>query len=100
MILKSSYLVQGLANVDPDVDAIYRLTLPLGITFDGDAWAVALPSGAFCPFNSQNTLFAKEALWGLLIPVTTTFRVCDIWRGYWVQRMLWQVCHHADTTRQ
>lgn len=33
-----------------------------------------------CPWNSQNTLFAKDALWGLLIPITTTFRVCDIWR--------------------
>ena len=38
-----------------------------------------------CPWNSQNTLFERDALWGLLIPVTTTFRVCDIWRSYWVQ---------------
>lgn len=37
------------------------------------------------PFNSQNTLFAAGALWGLLLPVTVTQRVCDIWRGYWVQ---------------
>ena len=23
--------------------------------------------------------------------MTTTFRVCDIWRGYWVQRLLWDI---------
>ena len=32
-----------------------------------------------------------EAFWGLYLPVTTTFRVCDIWRGYWVQRLLWDI---------
>ena len=42
---------QSLANVDPDVDAIYRLTQPLGITFDPQAFDVVLPSGSFCPFN-------------------------------------------------
>ncbi|KAF9158097.1 hypothetical protein DFQ26_007973, partial [Actinomortierella ambigua] len=32
-----------------------------------------------------------DALWGLLLPITVSFRVCDIWRGYWVQRLLWDV---------
>ena len=32
-----------------------------------------------------------EAFWGLYLPVTTTFRVCDIWRGFWVQRLLWDI---------
>jgi hypothetical protein len=27
----------------------------------------------------------------MYIPITTTFRVCDIWRGYWAQRLLWEV---------
>jgi hypothetical protein len=43
------------------------------------------------PFNSQNTLFHYEAFWGLLLPITPTSRVCDIWRGYWVQRILWEI---------
>ena len=111
--------VQGLADVDPDVDAIYRLTQKLGVNFAADTASVVLPEGVMCtsfhmdvclvkcaadtfiyvkpqietvgwcsqrcPWNSQNTLFEREALWGLLIPVTTTFRVCDIWRSYWVQ---------------
>jgi hypothetical protein len=32
-----------------------------------------------------------EAFWGLYLPITTTFRVCDIWRGFWVQRLLWDI---------
>ena len=62
-----------------------RLTQPMGINFDQKAPGVVLPEGLMCPFNSQNTLFGQEALWGTLIPITTSFRVCDIWRGYWVQ---------------
>ncbi|EIE18111.1 hypothetical protein COCSUDRAFT_49414 [Coccomyxa subellipsoidea C-169] len=84
-------ILQGLADMDPDVDAIYRLTQPLGIAFDSNVPLVVFPHGVMAPFNSQNTLFARDALWGLLIPVTTTFRVCDIWRGYWVQRLLWEI---------
>ena len=81
-----------MADLDPGVDAIYRLTQKLGVNFQKDNIAsVALPEGVFCPLNSQNTLFEHEALWGLLIPVTTTFHVCDIWRSYWVQRLLWEV---------
>ena len=57
----------------------------MGIDFDKAAPAVVLPEGLMCPFNSQNTLFDQKALWGTLIPITTSFRVCDIWRGYWVQ---------------
>ena len=45
----------------------------------------------FSPINSQNTLFLKKAFWALLLPTTTASRVCDIWRGYWAQRLLWEV---------
>lgn len=62
-----------------------RLTQPMGIDFDKEAPAVVLPEGLMCPFNSQNTHFDQKALWGTLLPITTSFRVCDIWRGYWVQ---------------
>lgn len=81
---------QGLANGDPDVDAIYRLTQPLKIIFD-DSDPISIPEGMMCPWNSQNTFFHESAFWGTLIPITTTFRVCDIWRSYWVQRILWDI---------
>lgn len=27
----------------------------------------------------------------MLIPISTTNRVCDIWRGYWSQRLVWDI---------
>ena len=90
---------QGVVNGDPDMDAIFRLTRkkttsPLDVRFDPVAPPVFLPEGVFCPFNSQNTMFHYRALWSLLLPTTTTFRMCDIWRGYWAQRLLWEIGGH------
>lgn len=83
---------QGLVDNDPDVDAIFRLTQHTqGIEFNQAKDPICLQRGTLCPFNTQNTLFHYDAFWGLLIPITTTFRVCDIWRGYWVQRLLWDI---------
>jgi len=88
--LKLIPIQQGLADRDPDVDAIFRLTQPLNIFFD-KAPPISLPAGLMCPWNSQNTLFYETAFWGLTIPTTVSFRVCDIWRSYWVQRILWDI---------
>jgi hypothetical protein len=81
---------QGLVNNDPDVDAIFRLTRGNIVNFVNKE-PLCLPSGTLCPFNTQNTLTHTKAFWGLLIPITTSFRVCDIWRGYWAQRLLWDI---------
>lgn len=55
---------QGLANGDPDVDAVFRLTRAtkgekIRVAFDGSAPPVALPRGIMAPINSQNTLFLR-----------------------------------------
>jgi len=96
-------VIQGLVNKDPDVDAIFRLTQYRDVYFEKKAPCV-LPAGVFCPFNSQNTVFSYEAFWGLMIPSTTSFRVCDIWRSYIVQRLLWdidlRVCFTSPTAVQ
>ncbi|CAF1684991.1 unnamed protein product, partial [Adineta ricciae] len=92
-----AYIQQYLADLDPDVDAIYRLAHPMTIgrvQFDRDQPPIALESFTFSPYNTQNTVTHYEAFWGLYLPVTTTFRVCDIWRGYWVQRLLWDIGGH------
>lgn len=81
---------QGLVNEDPDVDAIFRLTQGTQFNFNSHA-PIGLPCKTMCPFNTQNTIFHQDAFWGLLIPITTTFRVCDIWRGYITQRLLWDI---------
>jgi hypothetical protein len=42
-------VVQSLANKDPDVDAIYRLTQPLPFDFPTTGKLVAVPSDAYAP---------------------------------------------------
>ncbi|CAF1042237.1 unnamed protein product [Didymodactylos carnosus] len=93
----NAYIQQYLVDLDPDVDALYRLTHPMSvghIYFDHEQPPVALEPFTFSPYNTQNTVTYYEAFWGLYLPITTTFRVCDIWRGFWVQRMLWDIGGH------
>lgn len=78
---------QGLVDGDPDVDAIYRLTINKLCTFDKKD-AIVLSKGTFCPFNSQNTLFNKIAFPLLYLPSTVSFRFTDILRGLVAQPIL------------
>jgi hypothetical protein len=94
---------QGLADDNPDVDAIYRLVLPLPVKFDS-AQAIVLGQGAWCPFNSQNTKWWTEVFPLLYLPAYCSFRMTDIWRSFVVQRILWEndwhVSFHAATVYQ
>ena len=80
---------QGLADENPDVDAIYRLILPLPLQFKPDI-QVALGAGVWCPFNSQNTLWWQEAYPLLYLPAYCSIRMTDIWRGFVAQRIAWE----------
>ena len=93
---KSSIIQQGLVNGDPDVDAIFRLTKSrlnkkFDLYFDSSSPSVQIPKYMFSPFNSQNTLFTYKAFWSLYLPTTVSFRLTDIWRSYWAQRLLWLI---------
>lgn len=94
---------QGLTDIDPDVDAIYRLVLNKPVTFEARA-AIALPVDKFCPFNSQNTLWFREAFPFLYLPAKTSFRFTDILRGLIAQRLMWlsgmQLGFHKATVYQ
>jgi hypothetical protein len=79
---------QGLADDNPDVDAIYRLVLPLPVQFRSDR-RIALASGAWCPFNSQNTTWWADAFPLLYLPAYCSFRMTDIWRSFVAQRIAW-----------
>jgi len=79
---------QGLADDNPDVDAIYRLILPLPQRFREDR-LLALGSGSWCPFNSQNTQWWPEAFPLLYLPAYCPFRMTDIWRSFVAQRIAW-----------
>lgn len=80
---------QGLANGNPDVDAIYRLIFPLPIDFRPGR-SVALGAGTWCPFNSQNTAWFPEAYPLLYLPSYCSFRMTDIWRSFVAQRIAWE----------
>jgi hypothetical protein len=86
---------QGLADGDPDMDAIFRLTRkPSDRRIDfsfAQAPPIALPFGSFAPYNAQNTVFNYEALWATVLPQSVEFRVCDIWRAFFTERLLWGV---------
>ncbi|HYD35469.1 MAG TPA: STELLO glycosyltransferase family protein [Vitreimonas sp.] len=79
---------QFLADEDPDVDAIYRLTNNTLIFFD-KRQPLVLEKGTVCPFNSQNTFFRQELFPLLYLPAFVTFRYTDILRGLVAQPLLW-----------
>jgi hypothetical protein len=99
----TSPIQQGLADENPDVDAIYRLTLPLPITFFKSN-SIALGKDTICPFNSQNTTWFKEAFPLLYLPSYCSFRMTDIWRSFVAQRIAWScgwsILFHQSTVRQ
>ena len=92
-------VIQSLANVDPDVDAIYRLLMPIPFNFSsnhrvthelGHSKTIKLlkiPEKSYTPYNAQATLHFYPALWSLWLPVTVHGRVSDIWRGYIYQKI-------------
>jgi hypothetical protein len=94
---------QGLADENPDVDAIYRLLLPLPQNFRADR-RVALAPGAWCPFNSQNTTWWPETFPLLYLPAYCSFRMTDIWRSFVAQRIAstnnWHILFHEATVWQ
>jgi len=94
---------QGLADENPDVDAVYRLTYPLPIDFEIKV-KLALGKNAWSPFNSQNTHWFKEAFALMYLPSYCSFRMTDIWRSYVAQRIAWEcgwsILFHEPTVWQ
>ncbi|KAK6179748.1 hypothetical protein SNE40_012037 [Patella caerulea] len=93
---KKPSVLQILSNGDPDIDPVFRLTLKptktsLNISFDNAAPPVVIPPGVFAAINSQTTLFHYVALWAMVLPITTHYLHSDIIRGYWAQRLLWEI---------
>jgi len=79
------YMVDG----DPDVDAIYRMTVGnKDFTFtDGD---YVLSERAISPFNTQNTIWTDPKYFVYTyLPSTVSFRFTDILRSYIAQFGIW-----------
>ena len=83
-------LEHSLSDLDPDVDAVYRLTNGQEVNFLQNK-KISLARNIYCPFNSQSTYWRKEIFPLLYLPSTVTSRVCDIWRGYVAQRIIWEL---------
>lgn len=89
---------QGLADNDPDVDAIYRLTNNQICYFD-DHEPIVLGKGTLSPFNSQNTAFCKELFPLMYLPAFVTFRFTDILRGLVAQPIMWTKGYYLGFTK-
>ncbi|XP_073045868.1 probable glycosyltransferase STELLO2 [Primulina eburnea] len=90
------FIQQGISNGLPDVDSVFYFTRKsalegFDIRFDEHASKVALPQGTMVPVNSFNTIFHSSAFWGLMLPVSVSTMASDVLRGYWAQRLLWEV---------
>lgn len=81
---------QGLADNDPDIDAICRLIHSPNTCFKYDR-TIHLPPGTWSPFNSQTTWWFKEAFPLMYLPQYCTMRATDIVRSYIAQRCLWEL---------
>jgi hypothetical protein len=80
---KFVYLYQGIANGNPDVDAIFRLINDEYIDFKFKKGIILnLNKGQFTPINSQTTWWHKSIFRLMYLPSFSTFRVTDILRGY------------------
>jgi len=88
---------QGLVDGEPDVDAVYRLTSNAPCRFEAGV-PVVLGRGTLCPFNSQNTAFARELFPLMYLPAHVTFRFTDILRGYVAQPIIWRCGYHLGFT--
>ena len=94
---------QGLANENPDVDAVYRMTMKLPFNFKEND-PIALGENSWSPFNSQNTTWFKEAFPLMYLPSYCSFRMTDIWRSFVAQRIAWTcnwpIMYHNATVWQ
>jgi hypothetical protein len=94
---------QGLANGDPDVDAIYRL-LYKGETDFRARQPIALDIDQWAPINSQSTWWNQEVFRLMYLPSTCSFRLTDIIRGYIALKVLFSidrtVSYHSPIVRQ
>ncbi|KAI5064144.1 hypothetical protein GOP47_0020814 [Adiantum capillus-veneris] len=95
----NQFIQQGLAMGLPDVDSIFYRTRKSGIKpyvimFDNKAPPIALPPGTMAPISSLNTLYHSPAFWSLMLPISVSKMASDILRGYWAQRLLWEIGGH------
>ena len=86
---KKVFVHHTLCNGNPDVDAIFRLINKSkeNIKFISNKKYFA-GKNSICPFNSQSTIWFKDAFPLLYLPSHCSMRATDIWRGLIAERIL------------
>lgn len=87
-MLDSVAVLQSLADHDPDMDGVYRLTQKLPLKFMPTSDALILDHNVMSPWNAQAVVIAQPAFFTMLLPITVHGRVTDIWRSYMSNRLL------------
>lgn len=66
-------VIQSLAQHEPDVDGIFRLTRTVPFYFDASSTStLVIPKGVMVPYNAQATLVMQPAFWSLILPITVS----------------------------
>ena len=79
-------LQQGVADINPDVDAIYRiLNKKINVKFKN--LKINL-NNSLSTFNSQNTTWFRDIFPLMYLPVTCPMRCTDIWRSLVVLKIM------------
>jgi len=87
-------VIQVIQNLDPDVDAIWRLHNAERIPMHWmpspalGGLLVGIHPQNMAPFNAQATILSRRALSVSFLPSTVHGRVSDIWRSYIMQHLL------------
>lgn len=87
-------VLQVMQNVDPDVDANWRLEYGRHLPMTWSAATMiagsclAISGSNYAPYNAQATLLSRRATAVSLLPHTVNGRVSDIWRSYATQYLL------------
>ena len=84
-------------NGDPDIDAVCRLEHKPMCFFDDKYFPIA--TNSFSPFNSQNTIFSREALKKYMV-IPFIGRMDDIWGGYYLESLGFKVVYTKATVFQ
>ena len=85
--IKANFVLQqGVCDLNPDVDAIYRMyKKKINVKFKN----IEINIGkSLTPFNSQNTTWHISILPLMYLPVTCSMRATDIWRSFIAIRIL------------
>lgn len=90
MKIEQIAVLQSLADHQPDVDAIYRMTYKTPFEFyrnESFKDMIILPHEVYSPLNAQASLHFEPGFFALYLPVTVHGRVSDIWRSYIAQTL-------------